>query len=54
MSEGMRITSLCHAEMARELAAFQAAVSSTAEFTLECLPNETFSVEVEDELIAEF
>jgi hypothetical protein len=51
--EGMRVATLCYTEMARELAALRTAVSSTAEFTLGHSPNDTFLVEVVDELIAE-
>jgi hypothetical protein len=50
----MRITAPCHIEMVGELATLQAAVSSTTEFALGCLPNETFQVQVMDELIAKF
>jgi hypothetical protein len=52
--EGMWITALPHTEMARELAALRAAVSSAAEFALRCSPNKTFWVEIVDELIGEF
>jgi hypothetical protein len=51
--EGMRVATLCYTEMARELAALRTTVSSTAEFTLGHSPNDTFLVEVVDELIAE-
>jgi hypothetical protein len=54
LSEGMQIATLHHIEMAGELAALQMVLSSTIEFTLGCLPDETFWVEVMDELVAEF
>jgi hypothetical protein len=54
LSEGMQITTLCHTEMAGELAALHAAVSSTMEFTLGRSPNGTFRVEIVDELVAKF
>jgi hypothetical protein len=54
LSEGMQIAALHHTEMAGELSALQAAVSSTVEFTLGRLPNKTVRVEVVDELVAEF
>jgi hypothetical protein len=54
LSEGMQITTLCHTEMAGELAALHAAVSSTMEFTLGRSPNGTFQVEIVDELVAKF
>jgi hypothetical protein len=40
--------------MTGELATLLAAVSSVVEFMLGCSPNETFRVEIVDELIAEF
>jgi hypothetical protein len=40
--------------MARELATLQTVVSSAMEFVLGCPPNETFQVEVVDELVAKF
>jgi hypothetical protein len=52
--EGMLIAALCYIEMVGELAALWEAVSSTTEFTLGRSPNETFQVEVVDELLAEF
>jgi hypothetical protein len=54
LSEGMRLAALCHTEMVRELAVLWAAVSSAAESTLGCSPNEIFHVKVVGELIAEF
>jgi hypothetical protein len=50
----MLIAALCYIEMVGELAALWEAVSSTTEFTLGRSPNETFQVEVVDELLAEF
>jgi hypothetical protein len=44
----------CHTKMTGELATLLAAVSSAVEFMLGCSPNETFRVEIVDELIAEF
>jgi hypothetical protein len=52
--EGMQITALHHTEMAGELAAVLTTMSSTVEFALWCLPDETFQVEVVDDLAAEF
>jgi hypothetical protein len=54
LSVEMRIASLQHIEMAGELAALRAAVSFGMKFALEHSPNDTFRVEVMDELIAEF
>jgi hypothetical protein len=54
LSEGMWIAALRHPEMARELAVLQVVVSSTTEFTLGCLLNKTFWVDVLDELVTEF
>jgi cell division GTPase FtsZ len=54
LSEGIWIADLRHAEMAEELAMLWVAVSSIAEFMLGCSPNETISVEIVVELIAEF
>jgi hypothetical protein len=50
----MRIAALRRTEMAGELAMVLTAMSSTLEFTLWRLPDETFRVEVVDELAAEF
>jgi hypothetical protein len=50
----MRATALHHAEVVGELATLWVAVSSAAELVLGCSPNETFQVEVMDELVAEF
>jgi hypothetical protein len=41
LSEGMRITALHHTEMVEDLTVLQVMVSSAAEFTLGCSPNET-------------
>jgi hypothetical protein len=54
LSEGMQITSLCHTEMAKELTVLWTMVYSAMEFTLGCSPDETFCVEVVDELVVEF
>jgi hypothetical protein len=54
LSKGMHIASLCHTEMARELAALWLTVTSVVEFTLGRSPDETFRVEVVDELVAKF
>jgi hypothetical protein len=50
----MPITALCHIEMAGELVTLRTVVSSIVEFMLGHLPDETFQVEVVDELVAEF
>jgi hypothetical protein len=50
----MKLASLCHTEIARELATLRAAVSSATEFELGRSPNKSFRVEVVDELIAKF
>jgi hypothetical protein len=50
----MRITTLCHIEMAIDLAAIRMMVSSVVEFMLGHLPDETFRVEVVDKVVAEF
>jgi hypothetical protein len=54
LSEGMWITALRHTEMAEELNVLQTTVSSAVEFALGRSPDETFRVEVVDELVAEF
>jgi hypothetical protein len=54
LSEGMRITTLCHIEMAIDLATIRMMVSSVVEFMLGHLPDETFRVEVVDKVVAEF
>jgi hypothetical protein len=51
---GMWAAALRHAEMVGELTALQSAVSSVVEEVLGRLPNETFRVEVMDELVAKF
>jgi hypothetical protein len=50
----MKLASLCHTEIVRELATLRAAVSSATEFELGRSPNKSFRVEVVDELIAKF
>jgi hypothetical protein len=50
----MWVTALCHAEVVRELAMLQAAVSSVVELVLGHSPDETLQVEDMDELVAEF
>jgi hypothetical protein len=45
---------LCHTEVDGELSTLWAAVSSTVELVLGRSPDETFQVEVMDELVAEF
>jgi hypothetical protein len=52
--EGMRTVALRHTEMAGELAALRAAVSSIVESVLGHSPDETFQVEVVGELVAKF
>jgi hypothetical protein len=51
---GMWAAALRHAEMVGELTALQLVVSSVVEEVLGRLPNETFRVEVMDELVAKF
>jgi hypothetical protein len=48
------MASLYHTDMAGELAMLRTTVSSVVEFGLRCSPDETFCVEVVDELIDEF
>jgi hypothetical protein len=50
----MWIATLYHTEMAEELATLRTVMSSAVEFTLGCSPDETFRVEVVDELVAKF
>jgi hypothetical protein len=50
----MRAAALRHTEMAQELAAVRAMVSSIVESMLGRSPEESFCVEVVDELLAEF
>jgi hypothetical protein len=50
----MQVAALYHTEMARELVVLQVAVSSTVELVLGHMPDETFWVEVVDELVVEF
>jgi hypothetical protein len=50
----MQIAALRHTKMAEELAPLWAVVSSTMESVLVHSPNETFWVEVVDELVAKF
>jgi hypothetical protein len=52
--EGMRIATLYHTEMVRELVVLRATVSSAVEFVLRRSPNKTLRVEIVDEMIAEF
>jgi hypothetical protein len=52
--EGMWIAALHHTEMAGELVALRAAVSYAVEFALGRSPDETFRVEVVDDLVAKF
>jgi hypothetical protein len=54
LSEGMRLGALCHTEIAGELAAFWAAVSSVAEMVLGLSPSNTARTYLVGELIAEF
>jgi hypothetical protein len=54
LSDRMRAAILHHTEMARELAALWATVSSAVELVLGCSPDETFLVDVMDELVPEF
>jgi hypothetical protein len=50
----MRLAALYHTEMAGELAALRAVVSSTVELMLGRSPGDTFHVEVMGELATEF
>jgi hypothetical protein len=50
----MRITALRHTDMAEELAALWAVLSSTVKFTLEHSLNVASWVEVVDELVSKF
>jgi hypothetical protein len=50
----MQITALHHIKMVEEVATLRTVVSSAAEFVLELSPNETFWVEVVDELVVKF
>jgi hypothetical protein len=50
----MQAAAIHHIEMARELATLRAAVTSAAELVLGRSPNETFRVEIVDELVAQF
>jgi hypothetical protein len=50
----MRIASLRHTEMVRELSTLQSTVTSIVEFVLGRSPDETIQVEVVDELVAKF
>jgi hypothetical protein len=54
LSKGMQVAALYHTEMARELVVLQVAVSSAVELVLGRMPDETFWVEVVDELVVEF
>jgi hypothetical protein len=54
LSEEMRIASLRHTEMVRELSTLQSTVTSIVEFVLGRSPDETIQVEVVDELVAKF
>jgi hypothetical protein len=50
----MRLATLHHTKMAKELVALQAVVSSAAESMLGRSPNEIFHVEVEGEMVVKF
>jgi hypothetical protein len=54
LSEGMQIAALYHTEMARELDTLRTMVSSTVQFVLRRLPDQTFRVLAVDEVLAEF
>jgi hypothetical protein len=54
LSEGMWVAALHHTEMVGELSMLQAVVSSTVELALGGSPDETFQVEVVDELVVKF
>jgi hypothetical protein len=50
----MRAAAIHHIEMAGELAMLRTVVTSAAELVLGRSPNETFRVEIVDELVAQF
>jgi hypothetical protein len=52
--EMMWAAAIHHIEMAGELAALQTAVTSVMELMLGCSPDETFQVEITDELVTQF
>jgi hypothetical protein len=54
LSEGMRLTTLHHTEMAEDLVTLRVAVSSPVELALGHSPNEIFHVVVVAELVAKF
>jgi hypothetical protein len=54
LSEGMRVATFLHTEMARELAMLRTTVSSAVESMLGRSPGETFRVEVVGEQVDEF
>jgi hypothetical protein len=51
---GMRVAALRHADVVEELAVLRVVVSSIAKLVLGHSPDETFQVEVMDELVAKF
>jgi hypothetical protein len=52
--EGMRMATLHHTEMAKQLDVHKVAEYSTMEFTLGCSSTKTFREEVVGKLVAEF
>jgi hypothetical protein len=54
LSEGMQFPTTHHTEMAGQLTALWAAVSSATQFVLGCSPTEAFWVDVVEELLDEF
>jgi hypothetical protein len=54
LSEGMRIATLLHTELAEQLAMIRASVCSVVVFVLRHSPTKAFRVEVVDELVTEF
>jgi hypothetical protein len=52
--ERMRVAAIHHIEMVGELAALQVAMTSIVELVLGCSPDETFRVEIVDEMVAQF
>jgi hypothetical protein len=54
LPEGMRAAALRHADVVEELAVLQVVVSSIAKLVLGHSPDESFQVEVMDELVAKF
>jgi hypothetical protein len=54
MSEGMQTATLCHTELAEQLAGIRATVSFVTQSILGRSPTEALWVDVVDKLVAEF